>query len=155
MKGKPWRQPPKKEYRSRDPAVTSAMMSKVKSKDSKAELALRRELWRRGLRYRLHYKRLPGKPDLVFVGARVAVFVDGDFWHGRSFIEGGEAALRATIRGKRQDWWVAKIMRTVERDRKVTETLQEDGWKVLRLWESEIKADVAKAADAVERALSV
>lgn len=149
MTRKPWRYPPKREYKPRSPAVTSAMMSKVKSKHSKAEVALRRELWRRGLRYRLHYGKLPGRPDLVFVGARLVVFVDGDFWHGRNLVEEGEDALRATIRGKRQDWWVAKIKRNVERDKEVTSKLQADGWEVLRFWESAIKEDVHAVADVV------
>lgn len=153
MKDQSWRRPPEKPYQPRDPAVTSAMMSKVRSKNSKAELALRRELWHRGYRYRLHYGKLPGRPDLVFVGTRVVVFVDGDFWHGRTLREGGESALRANIRGKRQDWWVAKLTRTVERDLGVSERLHHDGWRVLRLWESEVNENVSAAADKVAAAV--
>jgi DNA mismatch endonuclease (patch repair protein) len=145
----PWRKAPKREYRPRDPAVTSKMMARVKHKDSKAELALRHEIWARGARYRLHDPQLPGKPDIVFRSARVVVFVDSDWWHGRILREQGEHALRMHLRTSRQDWWVQKLRRTVERDEEVTRTLQELGWRVLRMWESEIKKDAAGAADQV------
>jgi len=147
------RRPPKRDYKPRDPSVTSRMMAAVKSKNSRAELLLRRELWRRGRRYRLHHKGLIGRPDIVFAGWRLAVFVDSDFWHARPLVAEGEAALRATIRGARQDWWVAKLARNAERDREVTSRLTSDGWSVVRVWESEVLADVSRVADLVERAL--
>jgi DNA mismatch endonuclease (patch repair protein) len=148
-----WRYPPRREYRPRDPAMTSKMMSAVKSKGSRAELMLRAELWRRGYRYRLHYRRLVGKPDMVFPRHRVAVFVDSDFWHARALVAEGEPALRATIRGERQDWWVAKLTRNAARDVEVTEQLTQDGWTVVRVWESEVLDDSASCADRVESVL--
>jgi DNA mismatch endonuclease (patch repair protein) len=129
------------------------MMSAVKARGNKAEAALRRELWRRGYRYRLYHAKLIGRPDIVFVSARVAVFVDGDFWHGRGMIDNGEEAFRATMRTARQDWWVAKLKRNIARDTEVNQTLEESGWRVVRLWESDVKADVHRAADHVSQIL--
>jgi DNA mismatch endonuclease (patch repair protein) len=148
-----WRKAPKREYKARDPAITSAMMSRVRNKGSKAELILRREIWAGGGRYRLHDGRLPGKPDLVFYAARVAVFVDSDWWHGRILSEQGEDALRAHLRTERQDWWVEKFKRNVKRDQEVTRSLEALGWSVVRLWESDILKNVAPLAERVLRVL--
>jgi DNA mismatch endonuclease, patch repair protein len=148
-----WRKPPKKPYKPRDPSLTSSMMSQVKGKNNKAEIALRKELWKRGYRYRLYDPRLPGKPDLVFSGCKVVVFIDGDFWHGRALIEQGEEALLQAIRTERNKWWLEKLSKTVERDKKVTQELKDNDWKVIRLWESQVKADVKIAADRVEELL--
>lgn len=144
------RTPPERPYRPRDPDVTSRIMSKVRSKDTKPEMMLRRILWSRGLRYRLHVKNLPGKPDLVFKGPRVAIFVDSDWWHGRILREKGEDELRKHLRGARQDWWVQKLSRNVERDQEVTDALRRAGWVVLRIWTSDIRDDPETAADLVE-----
>jgi DNA mismatch endonuclease (patch repair protein) len=154
MTDKLWRKVPTREYKPRDPAITSAMMSRVKNKNSKAEFSLRRALWADGFRYRLHDRELPGKPDLVFHRARVAIFVDSDWWHGRILHEQGEGALRMHLRTSRQDWWVRKLSRNVERDREVTGSLEALGWRVLRIWESDIRRDVATAVDRVARELN-
>lgn len=124
-------------------------MRAVKSKDSKAEMLLRSELWGRGVRYRLHIRTLPGTPDLVFSGRRLAVFVDGDFWHGRAPLEGGWDLERVPVRGAKRTEWQTKIERNMKRDLAVTSALLREGWTVLRIWESVIKADVAGAADQV------
>lgn len=150
---KPWRYPPRRKYQARDPVVTSQMMAAVKSKGSKAERLLRRELWGRGYRYRLHHRSLVGRPDLVFTRHRVAVFVDSDFWHARTLVAEGENALRATIRGARQDWWIKKLTRNATRDVEVTKSLTVEGWTVIRVWESEVLANPGKTADLVERIL--
>lgn len=147
------RRTPERPYRPRDPQVTSRIMSKVRSKDSKPELLLRRTLWHRGRRYRLHSKDLPGRPDIVFRSAKVVIFVDSDWWHGRILREKGEYELRKHLRGSRQDWWVGKLSRNVERDAEVTAALEELGWTVIRLWTSEIREDPEGAADQVEAAL--
>ena len=128
-------------------------MSRIRSKDTVAELMLRRELWARGFRYRLHAKGVPGKPDIVFKGARVAVFVDGDWWHGRVLAEEGEGALRKVLRTSRQDWWVSKLSGNVARDQRVTAELESLGWLVIRVWESDIKRALGDVADRVESAL--
>ncbi|MCC7372358.1 MAG: very short patch repair endonuclease [Chloroflexi bacterium] len=114
-------------------------MRAVRGRDSIAELAVRRRLWANGVRYRLNAK-LPGRPDLAFPGRRIAVFIDGDLWHGNSWRVRGLPNLEAQF-PTRTTWWVEKIRRNMERDRWVTEQLAADGWKVLRFWESDTLAD--------------
>ncbi len=87
-----------------------------------------------------------GRPDIVFPGHRAAVFVDGDFWHGREWPK----LRRELSMGSNADYWVAKIARNRARDREVTASLESDGWAVVRVWESEIKADAEKAASRVK-----
>jgi DNA mismatch endonuclease (patch repair protein) len=118
---------------------SSELASKVKqrnrSRDTTHELALRRELWRLGLHFRKNVKTLPGKPDIVFPRARVAVFCDGDFWHGRHW-----QTLRKKLRkGTNAGYWTAKIFSNIQRDRRNTALLKKSGWRVIRLWETEIK----------------
>jgi DNA mismatch endonuclease (patch repair protein) len=138
----------------RDPAVTSAMMAKVRNKDSRAELALRRALHAAGLRYRLHAPDVMGRPDLVIRSRRLAVFVDGDLWHGNpdEIRRRGRASL-AELFPTRTEWWVAKIERTVQRDREVTAALREQGWTVLRLWEHDVLRDPQACARTVLNAI--
>lgn len=138
----------------RDPAVTSRMMARVRHKDSKAELALRRALHAAGVRYRLHAPDVIGKPDLVIRSRRLAVFVDGDLWHGNpdEVRRRGRESLAALF-PTRTGWWVAKIERTMARDREVTEALLGAGWTVLRFWEHDVLKDPGGSAEAVCRAL--
>lgn len=145
------RKPPKRPYKPRDPSLTSAMMARVKGTDNKCEVALRRALWRRGLRYRLYGRGLSGRPDLVFASARVAVFVDGDFWHGRSILDDGVEEFRTTMRTERREWWISKLRRNIERDTEVTADLRRKGWKVIRVWESSLKADTEPVAERLAR----
>ncbi len=119
-------------------------MRSNKCKDTKPELMLRKELWRRGLRYRKNYKPLKGKPDIVFICVRIAVFVDGKMWHGYDW-EHQKSDFKSN-----RDFWIPKIERNIERDREVTETLTEQGWTVLRFWDFEVKKDVALCADRIE-----
>jgi DNA mismatch endonuclease, patch repair protein len=121
-----------------------------RSRDAKAELMLRRELWRLGLRYRLHAIDLPGKPDIVFRGARIVVFCDGDFWHGRRW----EQRREKLARGINAEYWTAKIEANVTRDRRTTSALRRAGWTVLRIWETDIIRNVERAAERVQRALT-
>ncbi len=132
----------------RDSALTSKMMAAVRSKDSKAELALRRALHARGLRYRLHAKDIPGHPDLVIRSRKIAIFVDGDMWHGNEHHRRGLASL-ADLFPTRTDWWVAKIERNMQRDREVNAQLAANGWMVVRVWESEVLQDPERAADMI------
>ncbi len=117
-------------------------MARVRNKDSRAELALRRALHAAGLRYRLHAPDVLGRPDLVIRSRRLAVFVDGDLWHGNpeEVRRRGRASL-AELFPTRTEWWVAKIERTVQRDREVTEGLRAQGWRVVRLWEHDVLRD--------------
>ena len=128
--------------RQRDPSVTSRIMSAIKSKDSKAEVLLRHRLWKEGFRYRKHDKRLPGKPDLVFPGAKLIVFVDGDFWHGNAWRLRGLPSLEALF-PTRTEWWVNKIQRNMNRDRESDALLTAAGWHVIRVWESDVLKDPA------------
>lgn len=130
-------------------------MSRVRHKDSKAELALRRALHAAGVRYRLHAPDVTGRPDLVIRTRRLAVFVDGDLWHGNpdEVRRRGRASL-ADVFPTRTEWWVAKIERTMARDREVTETLRAQGWTVVRLWEHDVLRDPSACADEVRRALA-
>lgn len=128
--------------------MTSKMMAAVRNKDSKAELLLRRALHARGLRYRLHARDLPGRPDIVFRARRMVVFLDGDLWHGNAWRVRGRAAM-SDLFPTRTDWWVAKITRNMERDREVDQALQASGWSVIRVWESDVLRDTAAAVELV------
>lgn len=105
-------------------------MSRIKGKDTGLEIRVRSELHRRGLRFRKHVKELPGKPDVVFVAAKVAVFIDGDFWHGYRF---------PSWEHKVSDFWKRKISKNRERDNKNHRKLRNTGWKVVRLWQYDIE----------------
>jgi len=122
-------------------------MSQIKNKDSKIEVLLRRELWRRGLRYRKNVNRICGKPDIVFTGKKVAVFCDSEFWHGYNWDE------RKNDFKTHQEFWIPKIERNMQRDIEVVEKLQSDGWTVLRFWGNDIKKRTAECADLIEKAV--
>src|SRR6201991_1052779 len=119
-------------YSSFKPASESASRIKRRNRarDTKAEVLLRKELWRCGLRYRLHAPDLPGKPDIVFRSARLVVFCDGDFWHGRRWKQRRDRLDR----GANAPYWTAKIAANMERDRRNNHTLRATGWTVIRLW---------------------
>jgi DNA mismatch endonuclease (patch repair protein) len=125
-------------------------MSAIRATENATEKALRSALHRAGLRFRKYVKGLPGKPDIVFPTARVAVFVDGDYWHARVLRESGPGALEATLRTDSRDYWREKFHRRVLRDDQVTEELVGAGWKVLRFWESEVKADLERIVATVK-----
>ena len=115
-------------------------MSRVKGNDTGPEVRVRSELHRRGLRFRKHVKGLPGKPDVVFTGAKVAVFIDGDFWHGYEF---------SSWEHKISEFWRKKISKTRERDTKIRRMLREMGWKVVCLWQHEVEKDLEASIDRV------
>jgi len=129
-------------------------MSAIRATENRTERALRSALHRLGLRYKKYTANLPGRPDIVFPSQKVAVFVDGDYWHARVLQEKGPRAFRATVRKKAtRAYWLAKLRRNVERDRAATRALRKGGWLVLRLWESDTKRDVQRAAARIARAL--
>ena len=125
----------------RDPAITHKIMSAVKSKDTRPEIALRKALWHQGFRFRVNCKELPGKPDIVFTRAKVAVFCDGDYWHGHNWALRGLKNLDEELAGY-SEFWANKIRRNIQRDEEVNQQLAEMGWTVVRIWESEINNDV-------------
>jgi DNA mismatch endonuclease (patch repair protein) len=106
------------------------------------ELLLRRAIWRLGLRYRLHDDRLPGAPDIVLKRHRAVVFVDGDFWHGRHW---RKRRVRLAA-GANANYWIAKIERNRTRDRSISRALMRLGWKVIRVWESDVQSDPDRIA---------
>ena len=114
------------------PEKRSQMMAGIRGKDTKPEILIRKALFARGWRYRLHDRRLPGKPDLVFPSLRAVVFVDGCFWHGH------QCHLFKTP-SSRVDFWIEKIGRNRERDREVRKKLDELGWRYLTVWECALK----------------
>ena len=122
-------------------------MQQVKNKDSKIEVLLRKELWSRGIRYRKNVNRIYGKPDIVFVGKKIAVFCDSEFWHGSNWEE------RKKDFKSHQEFWIPKIERNMERDAEVTAKLESEGWTVIRFWGNEIKKSTARCADIIEKAV--
>ncbi|WP_313553204.1 DNA mismatch endonuclease Vsr [Brevundimonas sp.] len=123
-----------------DPIRRSANMAKIRAKDTGPELRVRTVAHGMGLRFRLYRKDLPGKPDLVFPKHRLAIFVHGCFWHRH------EGCRRATMPGTRREFWEAKFATTVQRDDRQTAALESSGWRVLILWECELKNDEALRA---------
>lgn len=126
------------------PEVRSRVMSRIRGKHTGPERALQAELERLGLRFETHARDLPGTPDFVFRTRQVAVFVDGDFWHGWRFRE---------WEGKLAPFWRDKIRATQARDRRARRQLRAAGWHVVRIWEHELAADCRRAARRVLRAL--
>ena len=122
-------------------------MQAVKNKDSKIEQLLRKELWARGLHYQKNSKKVFGKPDIVFIGKKVAVFCDSEFWHGYDWDN-----KKNDIQSRRE-FWIPKIERNMQRDIEVTTRLTQEGWTVLRFWGNEIKHDLKNCADIIETAV--
>lgn len=108
-------------------------MQAIKSKDTSIEIALRKALWKQGLRYRKNYNKLIGKPDIVLTKYRIAVFCDSDYWHGYDW-ENTSKKIKSN-----RDYWIPKIERNMKRDLEVNEALKADGWIVLRFWEWQIR----------------
>jgi DNA mismatch endonuclease Vsr len=119
-------------------------MQAVKNKDSEIERLLRKELWKRGLRYRKNVKTVFGHPDIAFIGKKIAVFCDSEFFHGYDWEH------RKNDIKTRREFWIPKIERNIKRDVEVNNTLEAEGWTVLRFWGKEIKSDVCSCADQVE-----
>lgn len=113
----------------------SKMMSKIRSKNTKPELLFRKALWHKGIRYRL-YSKLPGKPDLSIKKYKLAIFIDGEFWHGYNWHE-----RMKSIKSNRR-FWIPKIERNIQRDQEVNESLSNLGFTVFRFWSKEILNDL-------------
>ena len=118
----------------------SYCMSRIRGRDTRPEMLLRKALWGLGFRYRLK-NTLPGKPDIVFPSRRVVIFVDGCFWH--------KCPQHFQVPANNRDFWNEKINSNVLRDQKINETLKQLGWKVIRLWEHEVKKTLPEALDKV------
>lgn len=140
------------QFRALRPAsqLASAVKRSNKKTGGRAEVTLRHLLWECGLRYRKSGCGLPGKPDIVFIRDRVAVFVDGDFWHGRDW----PSRRAALARGANAFYWIAKIEYNRVRDDLTNARLATLGWTVLRLWETDVLRDPVAAVATVEKHLS-
>ena len=122
----------------------SHRMSLIKGKDTLPERQMARLLRAVGLRFRRHRRDLPGRPDFALVGHRVAIFCDGEFWHGRDY---------PSLRRKLNAWWRAKIERNMARDKESDRALRSAGWRVLRFWEDDLR-DPVRCAARMSRATS-
>lgn len=134
---------------TRAPEVTHKIMSSIKSKNTRPELLLRKALWHRNFRYRVNCKKLIGKPDIVLTRAKIAIFCDGDFWHGHNWKLRGISTLEEELAGY-TDFWRDKIIRNIERDKQNTLKLESEGWTVMRFWESEIKENIEQCVNKIE-----
>ena len=123
-----------------DPAKRSQVMARVKGRDTSPELKVRRLLTRMGVGYRLHRKDLPGRPDIVMAGRRLAIFVQGCFWHGH------DCARGSRVPKANRDYWLGKVERNRARDARSGEALTELGWRVETIWECDLKDAAALEA---------
>ncbi len=122
-------------------------MQAIRGKDTSIEIKLRKELWGRGIHYRKNSKKVYGHPDIAFIGKKVVVFCDSEFWHGYDWEHKKEKIQTNS------EFWISKIERNMERDREVNEKLRSEGWTVIRFWGKEIQKDVVSCADKVVAAL--
>lgn len=118
-------------------------MSRVRSSGTEIERKLGKALWAAGVRYRKQYRKLIGKPDFVVVWAKIAIFCDSSFWHGRNW----KAAQKAIKSNK--GFWIPKIESNIKRDKKVNATLTQLGWRVFRFWDEDIHSNAARCASVV------
>jgi DNA mismatch endonuclease, patch repair protein len=124
----------------------SRTMARIKSRDTKPELHLRKALWANGHRgYRVDRRDLPGRPDIIWPRSHLAVFVDGAFWHGHP---------PAFKKGKSGDYWDAKIARNMKRDQQANAALSQMGWRVLRFWDFEVRRELDRVIHAIEQVLA-
>lgn len=107
-------------------------MSNIRSKNTKPEILVRKELFKRGFRYRINVSRLPGKPDIVLPKYKTAIFINGCFWHGH------EGCRHFIIPKTNADYWISKIRSNQQRDKESVSKLQQAGWKVLTIWECKL-----------------
>ena len=113
-------------------------MKHIRSKDTKIEIILRKALWHEGIRYRKNYDKLPGKPDIAITKYKIAVFCDGEFFHGKDWNQ-----LQVKLKNSNNsEYWLKKIQRNINRDYEVEQEIRAQGWIVLRFWGKDIKQDV-------------
>lgn len=124
-------------------------MQNIRSKDTRIEIILRKELYRRGYCYRKNYKYLPGKPDIVLTKYKIAIFCDSEFFHGKDWDE-----LRPRLqRGNNSEFWIKKISRNIERDMEIDKKLRAKGWRVLHFWGHDIKKHTEECVKVIEEVI--
>ena len=139
-----------------DKKKRSEVMSKIRSKNTKPEMTLRKSLFAKGFRYRINYEKLPGKPDIVFPKYKIAIFVHGCFWHGHDI-----GCIDSHIPKTNTSFWIEKITKNKERDKKNTALILSMGWKVLTIWDCEIQQKdnieclVQKIADSLQKPITL
>ena len=121
----------------------SKRMANVHMKESKAETALAKELWKRGLRYRKNYRKLPGSPDIAILKYRIAVFVDGEFWHGKDWDK------KKNQLETNREYWKEKIEENIARDKRNDSLLIEIGWMPIHFWEKEVNKSLQACVDSI------
>ena len=124
-------------------------MQAVRNKDSKIEIALRSALWSKGYRYRKNYTKLEGKPDIVIPKYKLAIFCDSEFWHGYNW-----DTRKHDIKSNK-DFWIKKIEGNIKRDEYVNKILQDQGWKVIRLWKKDIQKNMDECLLKIEKEIGV
>ncbi len=124
-------------------------MQHIRSKDSEIEVALRHALWTKGYRYRKNYPLLPGKPDIALTKDKIAIFCDGEFFHGKDW----EVLKPRLEKSNNSDYWIKKILRNKERDDEVNKKLLFMGWTVIRFWGSDIKKNIDECVRVVEETI--
>lgn len=124
-------------------------MQKIKAKDTKIEIILRKALWNKGYRYRKNYSKLPGKPDIVLTQYKIAIFCDGEFFHGKDW----EVLKPRLEKGKNSEFWISKISRNRERDNEINKKLLFKGWTVIRFWGDEIMKHTDECVKVVEETI--
>ncbi len=124
-------------------------MQHIKAKNTKIEILLRRELWKRGYRYRKNYDKLPGCPDIVLTRYKIAIFCDGEFFHGKDW-----EVLKPKLRNSNNsNFWISKISRNRERDEEINKKLLYEGWIVIRFWGADIKKHPEECIKVIEEAI--
>ncbi len=121
-------------------------MSHIKSKDTSIEVALRKELWAQGYRYRKNYRLLPGTPDIVLTKYKIVIFCDGELFHGKNW----QILKPKLLRGNNPDFWVNKIERNMQRDRENDQKLLSMGWTVIRFWGNDILKNPGQCVKIIE-----
>lgn len=124
-------------------------MSNIRSKDTKIECILRKDLWSHGIRYRKNYSALPGKPDIVIKKYMIAIFCDSEFFHGKDW----DSLKPRLLKGNNGDFWVNKISKNISRDEKVNKQLKALGWTVLRFLGADIKKNTGDCLKTIEEAV--
>lgn len=139
----------------RDAALVSRIMASVRSKNTEPELRLRKCIRSLGRPFKVHPAKLPGQPDLIFPRERLAIFVDGDFWHGRQWRIRGLSSLEQQFKNSNNaSYWINKISRNVRRDMRTRKSLRQLGWHVMRIWESDLQLHSDRCIEKISRMMA-